>query len=113
RGRDRCTLLIHPEDAKQCGVADGERACVTSEAGTVEVAVEVSDEMMPGVVSLPHGWGHDVDGTRQSVARAHPGVHNNGLAPGRLVDPVSNNAMVNGIPVAVAPAVEPGAPHAR
>jgi anaerobic selenocysteine-containing dehydrogenase len=103
RGRDRCTLLIHPGDARRCGVADGERARVTSEAGSIEVAVEVSDEMMPGVVSLPHGWGHDVPGTRQSVARAHAGVNNNILAPGRLVDPVSNNAAVNGIPVAVTP----------
>jgi len=101
RGRDRCTLLIHPEDAARCGVADGELAQVTSEAGSIEVPVEVSDEMLPGVVSLPHGWGHDVDGTRQAVARAHAGINSNLLAPGGLVDPVSNNAVVNGIPVAV------------
>ena len=59
--------------------------------------------MMPGVVSLPHGWGHDRPGTRLSVAREHAGVNNNLLAPGRLVDPLSGNAVVNGIPVAVAP----------
>jgi len=101
RGRDRCTLLIHPEDAARCGVADGARARVSSKAGSVEVAVEVSDEMMPGVVSLPHGWGHDRPGTRQAVARAHAGVNSNLLAPGDLIDPVSNNAVVNGIPVRV------------
>jgi anaerobic selenocysteine-containing dehydrogenase len=103
RGRDRCTLLMHPDDAARCRVGDGQRARVTSEAGCVEVAVEVSDEMMPGVISLPHGWGHDKPGTRQSIANAHAGVNNNVLAPGRLVDPLSNNAVVNGIPVEVGP----------
>jgi anaerobic selenocysteine-containing dehydrogenase len=104
KGKDRCTLLIHPDDARRVGVSDGQLARVTSEAGSVEVAAEVSDEMMPGVVSLPHGWGHDKDGTRLSVARGHPGVNNNLLASGRLVDPLSNNAIVNGFPVEVVPA---------
>jgi anaerobic selenocysteine-containing dehydrogenase len=104
KGKDRCTLLIHPDDARRVGVSDGQLARVTSEAGSVEVAAEVSDEMMPGVVSLPHGWGHDKDGTRLSVARDHPGVNNNLLASGRLVDPLSNNAIVNGFPVEVVPA---------
>ena len=104
KGKDRCTLLIHPDDADGAGVLDGETARVSSEAGTVLVPVEVSDEMMPGVVSLPHGWGHDKDGTRMSVAREHAGVNNNLLAPGHLVDVISNNAVVNGIPVEVGPA---------
>jgi len=104
RGRERCTLLIHPDDAARCGLADGRRARVRSQAGSVEVPVEVSDEMMPGVVSLPHGWGHDKPGTRQSIARAHAGVNNNLLAPGDLIDPISNNAVLNGIPVEVGPA---------
>ncbi|MGZ8765977.1 MAG: molybdopterin-dependent oxidoreductase [Acidimicrobiia bacterium] len=103
RGKERCTLLIHPDDASRSGVADGALARVTSEAGTVDVPVEVTDEMMPGVVSLPHGWGHDKDGTRLSVAREHAGVNNNLLAPGHLVDTLSGNAVVNGIPVEVAP----------
>ena len=65
KGRDRCTLLIHPDDADRAGV-DRRRArqASRSEAGAVDVPVEVSDEMMPGVVSLPHGWGHDKAGTR-------------------------------------------------
>jgi anaerobic selenocysteine-containing dehydrogenase len=103
-GRERCTLLIHPEDAERCGVADGARARVRSSAGSVVAPVEVSDEMMPGVVCLPHGWGHDKPGTRSAVASAHPGVCNNVLAPGELVDVPSGNAVVNGIPVEVAPA---------
>lgn len=104
KGKDRCTLLIHPDDALRFGIEDGTLARVSSEAGTIEVAAELSDEMMPGVVSLPHGWGHDKAGTRMSVAREHAGVNNNLLAPGRLVDPLSNNAVVNGIPVEVVPA---------
>jgi len=104
RGRDRCTLLVHPDDAARAALTDGGRAEVRSEAGALEVAVQVSDEMMPGVVSLPHGWGHDKPDTRQAVARAHAGVNNNVLAPGGLTDPISNNAVVNGIPVEVRPA---------
>jgi anaerobic selenocysteine-containing dehydrogenase len=104
KGKDRCTLLIHPEDAGRTGVRDGELANVSSEAGTVAVTVEVSDEMMPGVVSLPHGWGHDKAGTRMAVAREHAGVNNNLLAPGDFLDVISNNAAVNGIPVEVVPA---------
>jgi anaerobic selenocysteine-containing dehydrogenase len=68
------------------------------------VPVEISDEMMPGVVSLPHGWGHDKTGTRMATAREHAGVNNNLLAPGRFVDAISGNAAVNGIPVEVVPA---------
>ncbi len=104
KGKDRCTLLIHPADASACRVLDGSLARVSSEAGSIEVPVEVSDEMMPGVVCLPHGWGHDKPGTRQSVAREHAGVNNNLLAPGHFVDELSGNAAVNGIPVVVAPA---------
>ncbi len=102
-GRDRCTLLVHPDDASRNGLRDGGRAKVTSSAGSVVVPVEVSDEMRPGVVCLPHGWGHDKEGTRLDVASANPGVCSNLLAPGEAVDPLSGNAIVNGLPVAVAP----------
>ena len=101
KGKDRCTLIIHPEDAEAAGVADGERARVSSEAGSIEVPVEVSDEMMPGVVCMPHGWGHDKAGAQLSVAREHAGVNSNLLAPGGFVDALSGNAAVNGIPVEV------------
>ncbi len=104
RGRERCTLLIHPDDARRAGISDGGRAAIRSAAGAIEVAVEISDEMMPGVVSLPHGWGHDRSDTRMSVAGRHAGVNNNLLAPGELVDVPSGNAIVNGIPVEVSAA---------
>ncbi len=104
RGKDRCTLLMHPDDAADAGVADGELARVSSSSGAVEVAVEVSDQMYPGVVSLPHGWGHDKPGTRQSVASRYAGVNYNLLVPPDFVDVPSGNAAVNGVPVTVAPA---------
>ena len=90
KGKDRCTLLVHPDDAQRARRRRRRAARASrSEAGSVEVPVEVSDEMMPGVVSLPHGWGHDKPGTRLSVAREHAGVNNNVLAPGDLVDALS------------------------
>ena len=72
--------------------------------GEVVARLEVSEETMRGVVSLPHGWGHDKPGAKLGVAAAHAGVCNNVLAPGELVDEISGNAVVNGIPVEVAPA---------
>jgi anaerobic selenocysteine-containing dehydrogenase len=103
KGKDRCTLLIHPQDASSHGITDGQPAKISSEAGTLVVAAEVTDAIKPGVVSLPHGWGHDKAGTRLSVANEHPGVNTNVLSPGDFVDVLSGNAAVNGIPVTVAP----------
>ena len=103
-GKDRCTLLVHPDDARAAGLVDGKHARITSQAGSIVAPVEVSDEMRPGVVCLPHGWGHDKPGTRVGVASAHAGVCNNTIAPGELVDVLSGNAIVNGIPVQVSPA---------
>jgi anaerobic selenocysteine-containing dehydrogenase len=95
---------MHPDDAAAAGLVDGQPARVATTAGSVVVPVEVSDEMMPGVVSLPHGWGHDRPGTRLSVAREHAGVNSNLLNPGELVDVPSGNAVVNGVPAGVVPA---------
>jgi hypothetical protein len=101
RGRDRCTLLIHPDDALRAGVGNGELAEVSTSEGKVSVPVEVSDEMMPGVVSLPHGWGHGVPGSRLGIANAHPGVNSNLLNPPDLLDVPSNTQVVNGVPCQV------------
>jgi anaerobic selenocysteine-containing dehydrogenase len=103
-GRDRCTLLVHPDDAERIGLETGAPARITSKVGSLVAPVEVSDEMMPGVVCLPHGFGHDKPGAKLSVAGEHPGVCNNVLAPGDLVDLPSGNAVVNGIPVDLCPA---------
>jgi anaerobic selenocysteine-containing dehydrogenase len=103
KGKPRCTLHVHPDDAERLGLHDGEPARVRSRTGDVLVPVEVTDAVMPGVVSLPHGWGHDAPGTRQSVATEHAGTNSNLLADELLVDAVSGNAVLNGIPVEVAP----------
>jgi anaerobic selenocysteine-containing dehydrogenase len=104
KGRPRCTLHVHPDDASRLGLADGEPASVVSRAGTVTIPAEVTDAIRPGVVSIPHGWGHDLPGVELSVARRYAGVNTNLLADEELVDPVSGNAVLNGIPVEVTPA---------
>ena len=103
KGKERCTAHVHPDDAERLGLADGEPARVSSRAGAVEVPVEVTDAVMPGVVSVPHGWGHDLDGIRMSVAAAHPGTNSNLLADETVVEPLSGNAVLNGIPVELEP----------
>ena len=101
-GRDRCTLLVHPADAARARLEDGAPARVTSAAGSLVAPAQVSDEMMPGVVCLPHGWGHDKKGAQLRVAAKHAGVCNNAIAPADFLDVPSGNAAVNGIPVELA-----------
>jgi anaerobic selenocysteine-containing dehydrogenase len=103
KGKPRCTLHVHPDDAARLGLADGESAEVRSRTGVVIAPVEVTDGIMPGIVSIPHGWGHDVDGVQLSVASTiGAGVNSNLLADDTLFDPLSGNAVLNGIPVSVA-----------
>ncbi len=104
QGKPRCTLHVNPSDAERLGLADGEPAEVTSRTGTVTIPVEVTDAIRPGVVSIPHGWGHDTPGVELSVARRYAGVNSNVLADEELIDPISGTAVLNGIPVEVAPA---------
>jgi anaerobic selenocysteine-containing dehydrogenase len=106
-GPERCMLHVHPDDAARLGLADGELAEVRSRTGTVQAPVEVTDRVMAGVVSLPHGWGHDAPGMRLGVATERPGVNANALGDEELVDALSGNAVLNGIPVAVAPVRAP------
>jgi anaerobic selenocysteine-containing dehydrogenase len=101
KGKPRCLLQVHPDDARARGLVPGATALVQSATGRVEVAVELTDAVMPGVVSLPHGWGHDLDGVRLAVARERPGVNVNRLASNDVVDPLSGNPFLNGIPVEV------------
>jgi anaerobic selenocysteine-containing dehydrogenase len=105
KGRELCTLVINRTDAARLGLASGDRAEVTSRVGRVELPVEVSDDIAPGVVSIPHGWGHDRPGAELSVASRHAGVNSNILTDDLNVDPLSGTAVLNGVPVRVAPAV--------
>jgi anaerobic selenocysteine-containing dehydrogenase len=104
RGTPRCTLQVHPDDANSLGLVDGGAARVTSRVGTVQAPVEITESIRPGVVSLPHGWGHDLPGTRLRVAAEHAGVNSNTLSDDAALDPLSGTSVLNGIPVTVAPA---------
>ena len=101
-GTNRCTLQIHPDDAARLGL--DEMAVVTGPGGKLEVPFEITDTIRPGVVSLPHGWGHTESGTRLRIASQQPGVNVNNLNDGTLLDPLSGTAVLNALPVQVAPA---------
>lgn len=103
KGSLSCTLHVHPDDAARLGISHGTSARVTSRVGTVDVPVEVTDAVRPGVVSLPHGWGHNVPGTRLAVAAEKAGVNSNILTDDKVLDPLSGNAALNAIPVTVVP----------
>jgi anaerobic selenocysteine-containing dehydrogenase len=98
-GRPRCVLEIHPEDARALGIQSGERVRVKSRVGAVEVPVELTDAVMRGVVSLPHGYGHGVPGTRLKVAAKHAGASMNELTDPAEIDSLSGTAVLSGIPV--------------
>ncbi|CAN5542811.1 molybdopterin oxidoreductase family protein [soil metagenome] len=100
-GTNRCTLQVHPDDAARLGL--GETAVVKGVGGELTVPVEVTSGIRPGVVSLPHGWGHGQDGTRLAVADTQPGVNVNQLYDGTALDPLSGTAVLNGLPVQVSP----------
>lgn len=101
-GTNRCTLHIHPEDAERLGLLDGAPVRVKGAGGEVVTQAEVTDAVRPGVVSLPHGWGHNRPGTRLNHALKDPGVNVNQLLDGSLLDPLSGNAVLNGVPVKLA-----------
>jgi anaerobic selenocysteine-containing dehydrogenase len=103
KGAYRCTALVHPQDAARLGLADGGAAQIRNGDKQIEVQVEVSEEMMPGVVSLPHGWGHNLPGTQMGVAAERPGVNLNALLDEQQRDPLSGNAVLSGIAVEMSP----------
>ncbi|TNE46976.1 MAG: molybdopterin oxidoreductase family protein [Deltaproteobacteria bacterium] len=103
KGKPRCTLLMHPDDATERRLSDGQRVFVSSSVGQIEVTLCLSDEMMPGVVSLPHGWGHRDKGAKMQVANATEGASMNDLVDESFLDEMSGNAGLNGLRVQVAP----------
>ncbi|WP_031468428.1 molybdopterin-dependent oxidoreductase [Sciscionella sediminilitoris] len=104
KGRPRCTLLVHPSDARRFGLADGQRARLRSRTGAVLVPVEVTESVMPGVVSLPHGWGHHRAGTRMRIAEEHAGVSLNDITDTTFYDELTGTAALSGLPVSLEPA---------
>ena len=101
KGKPRCTLMVHPEDAQRLGLSEGQEAVITSRVGEVYAPVSVTDEVMPGVVSLPHGYGHGREGVQLRVAGEHVGVSINDLTDDQSVDRISGNAAFSGIRVTV------------
>ena len=101
KGKERCTLQINPDDAARIGLEDGATATIASSIGKLDVAVEITADISRGVVSIPYGWGHKLDGAKLSVAEVRPGVNTNILTDSSQVDPLSGNAVLNGIPVTV------------
>jgi len=101
KGASRCTLQMHPDDAHQVGIRDGEKARISSRVGTLDVIVEITKNIRPRVVSLPHGWGHNLAGTKMHIASAVSGVNTNLLTDEEQMDPLSGNAVLNGIPVKI------------
>ena len=100
-GKDRCTLLMHPDDASDLGLEGSQRVVVISRTGRIVARLQLSEEMMRGVVSLPHGWGHHRDGTRLATAGQHPGASLNDVTDEQLVDPLCGNAVLSGLPVRI------------
>lgn len=101
KGRTRCTLLIHPNDAQTHEITEGAEVTVHSKVGRVTLPAEISEEIMPGVVSIPHGWGHKSKGVKMTIAQAHAGVSCNDLTDENLIDQLTGNAAVNGVPVTI------------
>jgi anaerobic selenocysteine-containing dehydrogenase len=104
RGANTCTAHVHPDDAARLGLANGAAAVVRSRTGAVTVPVEITDSVRPGVVSIPHGWGHDTAGASTAVASEHAGVNSNVLADDLFLDAPSGTAALNGIPITLTPA---------
>jgi anaerobic selenocysteine-containing dehydrogenase len=102
KGPVRCVALVNPIDAKRLGIVD--RAIISNGERSIEVQVEITDEMRPGVVSLPHGWGHDQPGTRMTVAAERPGANLNAILDETKRDPLSGNAVLSGVAIEMRPA---------
>jgi anaerobic selenocysteine-containing dehydrogenase len=105
KGAARCIALVNPTDAVRLGLEDGGRARIEHDGRSIEAELEITDEMMPGVVSLPHGWGHDQPGTQLEVAAANPGANLNALMDENRRDPLSGNAVLSGMEVQMTPVV--------
>ncbi len=101
QGQPQCTLLVNPKDAAPRQLVDGEIVTLSSAAGAVDVPVQITNEIIPGVVSLPHGWGHNRDGVRLRVAARHPGASINDVTDEHLVDALTGTAALSGVPVTV------------
>lgn len=107
KGPNRCKLLVHPADAARYGLGNGSMAEISGNGTSLLVPVELSEDMMAGVVSLPHGWGHDQEGAKLGLAARNPGVNVNALIPEGTRDPLSGNSVLNGVAISLKAAAMP------
>lgn len=107
KGKNRCTVMMNPQDAQRLNLSSEQAVDVCSTVGSIQLPVEITDAIMPGVISIPHGWGHNKQGTRWSKAQRHAGQSVNSLTDDSQIDELSGNAVLNGVPVTVKAALEP------
>jgi len=103
KGKEQCTLMIHPDDASRIGILNGQKVCVESRVGSIALQAQITGDVMPGVVSIPHGWGHDRPGVKMDVAQGRPGASINDLTDDLVVDALCGTAAFNGTRVRVKP----------
>ncbi len=108
KGKQRCLALVHPSDAETRNIREGERVRVRSRVGAIDIPVSFDSNMMPGVISIPHGWGHQLSGVKLSIATQHAGVNTNILTDDYFLDTLSGNTALNGVPVSLSKASQPG-----
>jgi len=101
KGKNRCTALMHPADAESRGIKEDADVCVSSEIGSIELPVELTTDIMEGVISVPHGWGHTNDEVRMEIAKRRPGVNVNAIIDDKFVDRLSGTSVLNGVAVSV------------
>ena len=110
KGKNRCTMMINSQDAHALNVQEGEMVRVQSRVGEITIPVELCDDIMRGVISIPHGFGHNREGTQLSIAEGKAGVSLNDITDDQFVDGISGNAALNGTPVTVLPLVAASKP---
>ena len=101
KGKNRCTVMVNDADASELGLANGQVVSVSSRAGSVELPCEITDHIAPGVVSIPHGYGHGRNGTTASIANDHAGASINDLTDELVLDELTGNAAFSGVRVKV------------
>jgi anaerobic selenocysteine-containing dehydrogenase len=109
KGKERCVLLVHPADAATRGLVNGDMVEVATDIASISIRIEITDEIMEGTVSAPHGWGHDLADTATQIASRRAGANANAIIDERLFDRPSVNSVLNGVPVRLlscAPSIE-------
>jgi len=101
KGKNRCTVLLNPQDARRLSIQDGQQVEVSSKAGTIQIATEITEDILEGVLSIPHGWGHHREGIQLAIAQKNSGASINDLTDHNLVDVLTGNAAFSGVPVKI------------